>query len=127
MEFHIYEHEVCILVSGLDLWFSRDLSFPKIKTKTTLALHTQTLENADRLIQVRSKNKKKILHLLQIYEQEGVEEIRISLGTCLDAVRHSTSVTFAVKVALRNQCYVSSAVSLVIVYYTYMLTLHLVI
>jgi GTP-binding protein EngB required for normal cell division len=97
VEFHIYEHEVCILVSGTDLWFSRDLSFPKIKTKTTLALHTQTLENADRLIQVRSKNKKKILHILQLYKQERVEEIRISLGACLDVVRHSAIVTFAVK------------------------------
>ena len=97
-EFHIYEHEVCILVSGTDLWFSRDLSFPKIKPVYTM--HTQTLENADRLIQVHSKNKKKLLQMIEVCKREGNEQIKVTLGTCLDVTRHTKNVAFTVKVRL---------------------------
>ena len=95
VEFHIYEHEVCILVSGTDLWFSRDLTFPKIK----YMLHTRTLENADRLIQVHSKNKSKLLSLIDGYAREGVEQIKVTLGMCLDVTRHTRNVAFTVKVS----------------------------
>ena len=99
VEFHIYEHEVCILVSGTDLWFSRDLSFPKIK----YTLHTRTIENADRLIQVHSKNKNKLLSLTDGYAREGVEQIKVTLGMCLDVTRHTRNVAFTVKVSLTDK------------------------
>ena len=104
VEIHCYDEEICIIVSGDNLWFSRDAQVLKWSVCTTLSKNTNLQFQA-------------LVTGQQIQPTELPQVVTIRLGTCFSQYVMEKSVAVTVKVSnlhSRQYCRIFQVMHLII-------------